>query len=349
MQTMNWQGDRLLILDQTKLPLNQEFIECLTYQRVIEAICRLEVRGAPAIGAAAAFALVLAAKCLQDKENFWLNLEKAKSELAASRPTAVNLCWALEKLWQSILNNKELKPEEITAILEKEAVKIYQEDIAANMRIGKYGAALLPDKGAVLTHCNAGALATCGWGTALGVIREAFRQDKVTMVYADETRPLLQGARITAWELMQDNIPVTLLTDSMAGWAMKNGLVQAIVTGADRIALNGDTANKIGTYSLAVLAEKHSIPLYIAAPVSTIDFAIPDGSHIPIEQRAACEVSCFSSKQTAPEGVVVYNPAFDVTPHELIAAIITEHGVLRKPYIQSIANLKNQLKTQEEN
>ncbi len=349
MQTMKWEGDRLFILDQTKLPGRQEYIECDKYQRVTEAICRLEVRGAPAIGAAAAFALVLAARqfAQENTENFWRKIQIAKEELAASRPTAVNLCWALERLW-SLINSKDIQPVCVAALLEEEASRIYQEDIDANKSIGRYGAALLPGKGAVLTHCNAGALATCGWGTALGVIREAFSQNKVTMVFADETRPLLQGARITAMELMQDKIPVTLITDSMAGWAMKKGLIQSVVTGADRIALNGDSANKIGTYALAVLAREHGIPFYIAAPVSTIDFSIVNGDAIPIEQRAPAEVACFCGLETAPQGVTVYNPAFDVTPHEFITAIITEQGVLQKPFKKSIAQLKEKISLQGE-
>lgn len=343
MYTLKWQGNSLSILDQTKLPVEVEYIDCKDYKRVIEAIRRLEVRGAPAIGAAAAFALTLAAQelAVQQSTNFIKSLELAKQEIAQARPTAVNLFWALEKVWQAV----DVKEKDINIIvkqIETQAVNIYNQDITANKQIGKFGAGVIP-QGSVLTHCNAGALATCGWGTALGVVREAFAQNKIAMVYADETRPLLQGARITAWELAQDNIPVTVITDSMAGWVMKKGFVQSIVTGADRIAANGDTANKIGTYSLAVLAKEHNIPLYIAAPVSTIDFSLTDGEGIPIEERDCNEVRQLCGVQTTPQNIKVYNPAFDVTPQHLIAGIITEYGVLQGNLAEAILNLKNKI------
>ena len=343
-KTLEWKNNSLVIIDQTKLPSQLEYIECKDYKRVATAIERLEVRGAPAIGSAAAFAMVLAAKELCDKslpiKDFLDKLLHAKKAIAASRPTAVNLFWALERVWQESVENKD-KPEDIARELEKAALKIFTEDIRANKKMGKNGAPLLPNNCRVLTHCNAGALATCGWGTALGVIREAHDEGKIKMVYADETRPLLQGSRITAWELMQDNIPVTLITDSMAGWTMKNKLIDVVITGADRIALNGDTANKIGTYTVAVLAKRHNIPFYIAAPKSTIDFSIKTGEQIPIEERKADEVTQILGVATAPEGVKVFNPAFDVTPNELITGIITEYGVLYPPYEVAINELKN--------
>ncbi|MDR2006894.1 MAG: S-methyl-5-thioribose-1-phosphate isomerase [Acidaminococcales bacterium] len=341
MNALEWQGDSLKIIDQTKLPLFLSYIVCSDYERIVQAIRRLEVRGAPAIGACAAFALVLAARknaCLP-KPDFLNALRAAKVEIAGARPTAVNLFWALERVWRRAADNENDVAKTADA-MEAEAVAIFNEDIAANKKIGEYGAAVLPEKCAVLTHCNAGALATCGWGTALGVIRAAFSQGKITMVYADETRPLLQGARITAWELVEDNIPVTLVTDSTAGWVMKKDLAQVIITGADRIALNGDTANKIGTFTLAVLAKRHNIPFYIAAPVSTIDFSIKTGEEIPIEERAAEEVRSVLGASVAPETVKVFNPAFDVTPNELISAIITEKGLLYPPYEGKISSLK---------
>lgn len=343
MYTLKWQKDSLSILDQTKLPLQVEYIECKDYKRVIQAIKLLEVRGAPAIGAAAAFALALAAQeFVHNKQDlFWEKLELAKQEIAQARPTAVNLFWALEKTWQAVdVNEKDLN--KVFQQVEVQALNICNDDIVANKKIGKFGSDLLAH-GSVLTHCNAGALATCGWGTALGVIREAFLQGKINMVYADETRPLLQGARITAWELAQDNIPVTVITDNMAGWVMKKGLVQSIVTGADRIALNGDTANKIGTYSLAILAKEHNIPLYIAAPISTIDFSLLDGEGIPIEERDCKEVMNFAGVQTTPDNIKVYNPAFDVTPNNLIAGIVTEYGVLQGNLSEAIKKLKSQI------
>jgi methylthioribose-1-phosphate isomerase len=342
MNTLEWQGNALKLLDQTKLPLEASYIVCADYQRVTEAIRRLEVRGAPAIGAAAAFALVLAAKALpaEPLPEFLTQLTKARAFIAAARPTAVNLFWALERLWQKAVDG-QTTADAVVERLEREAVRLYEEDIQANKQIGANGAAILPANCAVLTHCNAGALATCGWGTALVVVRSAFAQGKIRMVYADETRPLLQGARITAYELVNDQIPVTLITDSMAGWVMKQGRADVVITGADRIAANGDTANKIGTFSLAVLASRHNIPFYIAAPLSTIDFATKTGEAIPIEERAADEVRKLGGLYTAPPNVAVFNPAFDVTPHELISAIITEKGVVYPPYGENLAKLKN--------
>ncbi len=349
-KTMEWQHNALEILDQTKLPAEISFIKCLTYKRVAEAIKKLEVRGAPAIGAAAGFAMVLAWQQLVQEGRADLQaFAGMRDELIASRPTAVNLSWAANKLYAlaetMVKQNKNAA--EIAAELETLAIKIYDDDIACNKKMGEYGAELLPPHTRILTHCNAGALATCGWGTALGVIRAAHAQGKIDMVYADETRPLLQGARLTVWELMQDNIPVTVITDNMAAWTMKQKGINAVVTGADRIALNGDTANKIGTYGVALAAKHHGIPFYIAAPLSTFDFNIATGAEIPIEERSAEEVKCLQGVVTAPQEAAAFNPAFDVTPAELITGIITEYGVIKPPYLENIKKL--QLKTKEEN
>ena len=347
-KTMEWQHDALEILDQTKLPVEISFIKCTTYLRVAEAIKRLEVRGAPAIGAAAGFAMVLGwQQLMRDDRADLQNFAAIRDELIAARPTAVNLAWAASRLYAKAEAMVGQSAEEIAAALEVLAQKIYADDIACNKKMGEYGAELLPPHTRILTHCNAGALATCGWGTALGVIRAAHAQGKIDMVYADETRPLLQGARLTVWELMQDNIPVTVITDNMAAWTMKQKGINAVVTGADRIALNGDTANKIGTYGVALAAKHHGIPFYIAAPVSTFDFNIATGADIPIEERSADEVRRLQGVVTAPQDAPAYNPAFDVTPAELIAGIITEYGVIKPPYLENIKKL--QLKTKEEN
>lgn len=345
-ETMRWQQGVLNLLDQTRLPQECIFIACRDYERVKLAIQRLEVRGAPAIGAAAAFAMVLGARQLADKPDFLGALNSVRADLISARPTAVNLSWAADKQYKLTekLHEQDYAPYKIIGELEKAAIKIYNEDIARNKKMGEYGAAVLPQDAVVLTHCNAGALATCGWGTALGVLRTAHSQGKLRMVYADETRPLLQGARLTAYELAEDDLPVTLITDNMAAWTMKTKGVNAVVVGADRIAANGDAANKIGTYGVALAAKAHGIPFYIAAPVSTFDFTLTSGEQIPIEERAAEEVRSFRSEQTAPDGVNVFNPAFDVTPSELIAGIITEYGVIRAPYIENIQELQKQSK-----
>jgi len=341
-ETMRWEEGKLFLLDQTKLPQTKEFFACENYIRVRAAIKKLEVRGAPAIGAAAAFGMVLAAREASNRPDFIGTLERMKADLVSARPTAVNLAWACNKLYARAveLNKEEVAPYKIVAALENMAVKIYEADIAINKRMGEFGAQVLPDKAVVLTHCNAGALATCGWGTALGVVRAAHKEGKLVMVYSDETRPLLQGARLTAFELCEDNIPVTVITDNMAAWTMKTKGVNCVVVGADRIASNGDTANKIGTYGVALAAKAHGIPFYIAAPVSTFDFSISDGSQIPIEERKGEEVKTFRSETTAPKKALTFNPAFDVTPHELITGIITEYGVITEPYIENIAKLK---------
>jgi methylthioribose-1-phosphate isomerase len=345
LQSIEWKINSLSLLDQTLLPNRIEYIECHSYQRVAQAIKRLEVRGAPAIGAAAAFGLVLGAKEFDNIQAFWDGIEKVAEELRQTRPTAVNLFWAVERM-MSIINqaNKDSDLIDLVLRLEQEAIAIASEDRDMNYKISQFGAQLFNEPVSILTHCNAGALATAGFGTALGVIRQAFSKGKITRVYADETRPLLQGARLTAWELMQEKIPVTLITDNMAGWVMKNNMVQAVIVGADRITLNGDVANKIGTYSLAVLAKEHNIPFYVAAPVSTFDFIMESGLDIPIEERHADEVTHFSGIAMAPAGVDVFNPAFDVTPNSLVSAIITEYGVLKKPYNETIRILQQKIK-----
>ena len=323
MEAIRWSGATLFLLDQTRLPTQQVWLAYTDHREVAKAIRTMVVRGAPAIGVAAAYAMVLAAQEGARHDNFTNFMEEAKATLAASRPTAVNLFWALDRMercWEVV--GADLPR------LEQEAVAIHREDLAMNEAMGRFGAELVPPNARILTHCNAGALATGGYGTALGVIRAAHAQGKVAMVYADETRPLLQGARLTAYELVQDNIPVTLICDNMAGALMAQGKVDFIVVGCDRMAANGDFANKIGTYALAVLAKHHGVPFYTALPSSTIDMSIPDGSHIPVEQRSGEEVSHFFGVQTGPTGVATWNPSFDVTPHELLSGVITEKGVL---------------------
>jgi methylthioribose-1-phosphate isomerase len=342
---MEWKDKCLYILNQTLLPNHIEYIECCNYKRVAQAIKRLEVRGAPAIGVAAAFGLVLGAKELCNSQDFWNGIEEVAEKLRRTRPTAVNLFWAIKRMMSVIQNaDKGSNIMDVITALEKEAIAIAAEDRDMNHKISQYGAQLFNEPISILTHCNAGALATSGFGTALGVVRQAFSEGKITRVFADETRPLLQGARLTAWELMQENIPVTLITDNMAGWVMKKDMVQAVIVGADRIALNGDVANKIGTYSVAVLAKEHNIPFYVAAPISTFDFTMKSGFDIPIEERHIEEVTHFSGLATAPEGVDVFNPAFDVTPNSLVSAIITESGILKPPYHQTIIALQQKIK-----
>lgn len=348
-ETMRWENSKLILLDQTKLPQESALIFCDNYVRVRDAIKRLEVRGAPAIGAAAAFAMVLGAKEVSDKPDFLGALTKIKQDLIDARPTAVNLSWGVNKIYTlaAKLVDDFMPPYKIIKCLENEAIRIYEDDIAINKKIGRYGAEILPDNTVLLTHCNAGALATCGWGTALGVVREAYSLGKLKMVYADETRPLLQGARLTAYELTEDNIPVTVITDNMAAWTMKTRGINAVVVGADRIAANGDTANKIGTYGIALAAKALNVPFYIAAPLSTFDFTVACGEQIPIEERNDKEVRGFREEITVPEKACVFNPAFDVTPAELITGIITEYGVIKNPSTESIKLLQNHL--EEEN
>jgi methylthioribose-1-phosphate isomerase len=342
--TLHWVGGvdgRLWLIDQTRLPVECREIECATVEDVWDAIRRLRVRGAPAIGVAAAYGLVLGVQpaAADDRGRFDARLHEVADYLATSRPTAVNLFWALDRMRRVADGAPNLPPAAIRERLLGEAQTIEREDREMCAAIGRHGAALLADGQGVLTHCNAGGLATAGDGTALAVIFAAAAQGKRLQVYADETRPLLQGARLTTWELVQRGIPVTLICDSMAGWVMREGRVQAVITGADRIAANGDTANKIGTYSVALLARAHGIPFYVAAPSSTFDLSLSSGTAIPIEQRPADEVTHGLGRQTAPENVDVYNPAFDVTPAEHIAAIITERGVIRPVNSEAIETL----------
>lgn len=332
--TLQWRGGiegTLRMIDQTRLPVELVEIELETVEQVWEAIRVLRVRGAPAIGVAAAYGVVLGIRenLSLDRKSFNARLKNVADELATSRPTAVNLFWALDRMKACAEANVERSPKEMTERLLQEAQTIEREDREMCAAIGRHGAELLKDGEGVLTHCNAGGLATAGDGTALSVMFAAAASGKSIHVYADETRPLLQGARLTAWELQQRNIPTTLICDSMAGWVMKQKKVAAVVTGADRIAANGDAANKIGTYSVALLAKAHGIPFYVAAPSSTFDFALSSGEDIPIEERNPDEITHGFGRQTAPEGIETYNPAFDVTPAELIAAIITERGVIQ--------------------
>ena len=341
--TLEWLHNGVNFLDQTKLPLEETYVLATDYQQVATVIRDMIVRGAPAIGVSAAMGVALGVSQSTATDIAGLNADVATicDTLAATRPTAVNLFWAIQRMRDryNALAGANTPIAEIKAALIAEAQQMYDEDIAACKAMGAHGAALLPQEGTILTHCNAGALATCGYGTALGVIRAAVERGHKIDVFADETRPYLQGARLTAWELLHDNIPTTVLCDNMAGALMRQGRIQAVIVGADRIAANGDTANKIGTYSVAVLAKEHGIPFYVAAPLSTIDLATTHGDDIPIEQRAATEVTHSNGKQMTPNGAAIQNPAFDVTPAKYITAIITEHGVLRAPYTQSIQQM----------
>jgi methylthioribose-1-phosphate isomerase len=330
--TVEWKNGAVRLLDQSRLPGSVEFLDCHDYQTVAEAIRTLKVRGAPAIGVTAAMGVALGAQAVSAKE--YLSFAQAVlticDELAATRPTAVNLFWAIERMKRKLQSLEAHSISSIQQALLKESQAILEEDISLCKTMGRHGAELIKDGQTVLTHCNAGSLATAGYGTALGVIRAAWEQGKKINVIADETRPVLQGSRLTAWELMQDQIPVTLITDNMAGSLMRQGKIHLCIVGADRIAANGDVANKIGTYSVAVLAKAHNIPFYVAAPYSTIDLKMTSGDEIPIEQRNPLEVTTIhGSHQVAPKDVAVYNPAFDVTPAELITGIITERGVFK--------------------
>jgi methylthioribose-1-phosphate isomerase len=330
--TVEWKNGAVRLLDQSRLPESIEFLDCRDVDAVAVAIRELKVRGAPAIGVTAAMGVALGAQSIAstDYDVFAKTLVTICDRLAATRPTAVNLFWAIERMKQKLVALRAEPIASIKAALMKESQAILEEDIALCKAIGRHGADLIQGGQTVLTHCNAGALATAGYGTALGVIRAACEQGKKIQVIADETRPVLQGARLTAWELMQDQIPVTLITDNMAGSLMRQGKIHLCVVGADRIAANGDVANKIGTYSVAVLAKAHGIPFYVAAPYSTIDLSTKSGADIPIEQRNPLEVTTIHGSQPiAPTGVAVYNPAFDVTPAELISGIITERGVFK--------------------
>lgn len=329
-------GDKVIFVDQLRLPVEESLVECRDYQSVATAIKTMVVRGAPAIGISAAYGLYLASKeaaeISKDHDDFRSFMNEAADYLANSRPTAVNLFWAIKRM---LAKYEEVASQDFATIvsaLQQEALDIAAEDEKMNYSIGEFGNDLILPGSGVLTHCNAGALATGGYGTALGVIRAAHENNKNIHVFVDETRPFLQGARLTAWELKQDNIPFTLITDNMAGYFMKQGRIQAVVVGADRIAANGDVANKIGTYSVAILAKEHGIPFYVAAPVSTLDLSIASGDEIVIEQRDAAEVTSWAGIPTAPEGTQAAHPAFDVTPNRYITAIITDRGVVHPPY-----------------
>ncbi len=343
-KTVEWTNEGIRMIDQRLLPTEEKYLMLRSWEEVAEAIKKMVVRGAPAIGVSAAMGLALGASqsvgmSVADLEDDFTYMCQVMGE---TRPTAVNLFWAIERMRDRFNREKgnTKSVEEIKASLVAEAQKIFQEDIAANRAIGRFGADLIADGDTVLTHCNAGALATAGdYGTALGVIRGARDAGKRVAVIADETRPFLQGLRLTAWELAKDNIPVTVITDNMAGHVMKNGDVNVVVVGADRIAANGDAANKIGTYMVAVLARKHEIPFYVAAPITTLDLSLKSGQEIPIEQRDRKEVTHIRGQQMAPDGIEVSNPAFDVTPNDLITAIITDRGVARAPYTESLRKL----------
>jgi methylthioribose-1-phosphate isomerase len=337
-ETVQWTAQGVVMIDQTKLPHVVEFVTCKNYEEVADAIRTMVVRGAPAIGVAAAMGVALGA-AQADANHFDEQFEALCGTLAGTRPTAVNLFWAIDRMKRVHAAKRTLGVEAVRAALVDEAQKVYAEDIAINRAIGRHGAPLVPDGKTVLTHCNAGALATAGYGTALGVIRAAVEAGKQINVFADETRPFLQGARLTVWELQQDGIPVKLITDNMAGHFLKSGRIGCVVVGADRIARNGDVANKIGTYSVAVLAKENGVPFYVAAPVSTLDLTLATGDQIPIEQRPAREVTEVFGVPLAPAGTEVENPAFDVTPHRYVTGIITEHGVAMPDFAESLPRL----------
>jgi len=346
-KTIEWTDDGVRMIDQTKLPREEVYLTCRDYREMAEAIRSMVIRGAPAIGVAAAMGVALGVKNSQATTVTELRAEfdRIAETISRTRPTAVNLFWAVDRMrrvFEELLAGPLPDAEKLAAVksrLVEEAQGVLAEDVAINRAMGRHGAALLPDAGTVLTHCNAGALATGGYGTALGVIRAAVAAGKKLQVFADETRPFLQGARLTAWELMQDGIPVTLITDNMAGHFMKQGEIKAVIVGADRIAANGDVANKIGTYSVAVLAHAHGIPFYVAAPISTLDLRLASGDLIPIEERSSAEVTQLAGISIAPANVVARHPAFDVTPHRYVTAIVTERGVARAPFTESLRTL----------
>jgi methylthioribose-1-phosphate isomerase len=340
-QTLEWTDQGVRFLDQTKLPTEETYVTCKTHEQVADVIRNMVVRGAPAIGVAAAMGIALGVNNSPAESVTGLkhDLDQICDLIGKTRPTAVNLFWAIGRMQEKFERVRIWPTLQIKRALIEEAQRMHAEDIAANQAMGRHGATLMPTEGGVLTHCNAGALATAGYGTALGVIRAAVEQGKKIHVYADETRPFLQGSRLTAWELMKDGIPTTVISDNMAGAMMQQGKIGAIIVGADRVAANGDVANKIGTYTVAILAKEHGIPFYVAAPISTIDLACPDGTHIPIEQRNPKEVTHIAGKQMVPDGVSIENPAFDVTPAKYVAAIITEKGIARAPYNESLQKL----------
>ena len=334
-KTIEWKNDRVVMLDQRLLPHREVYRVCRDYQQVASAIRDMVIRGAPAIGVAAAMGVALGALKAPPK-TFDREFERILSTLAKTRPTAVNLFWALQRMRQIYSDKRSQGIDVVKRALKEEAQKIYQQDIAANKQLGKFGASLLRNTKKIMTHCNAGALATAGYGTALGVLRALKDSGKEFEVFVNETRPFLQGARLTAWELCKEKIPATLITDSMAGYLMQRGKIDAVLVGCDRVAANGDVANKIGTYTIAVLAHRHAIPFYVAGPTTSIDVNCAAGKDIPIEERDATEVSHIFGKPLAPNGIRILNPAFDVTSHDLITAIITEKGVIHPPYQQNI-------------
>lgn len=341
MRPLFFENGILKLIDQTRLPSEYVLVECRTYQDTARAIRDMLVRGAPAIGVTAAYGVALGAAAIESNSIpiFFAELDRICEVLRNTRPTAVNLFWAIERMHKTAVENKDKTVKSLQELLFLEAQKMDREDVEANRAIGENGSPLLKDSCTVLTHCNAGALATCGYGTALSVIRVAREQGKQIRVFADETRPYLQGARLTAWELQQDGIPVTLICDNMAGHFMKSGDIQCVIVGADRIARNGDTANKIGTYSVAVLARENGIPFYVAAPSSTIDASMATGDSIPIEERSPEEVTHIRGIRIAPEGIDVRNPAFDVTPARYISGIITEKGIVYPPFEENFRKL----------
>jgi methylthioribose-1-phosphate isomerase len=338
--TIDWQDDVIVMVDQRKLPGQEIYVRCRTAQEVARAIRTMVIRGAPAIGVAAAMGIALGVRRSSAKgtRQLAVDFQKICDMMAATRPTAVNLFWAIDRMKRAFSDAAQAgaSPDEIAARLETEARRIHDEDVASCRAMGGFGAVVVPDGARVLTHCNAGALATAGYGSALGVVRAAVEQGKRIAVIADETRPFLQGARLTAWELLRDGIQTTVITESMAGPLMRAGDIDLVVVGADRIAANGDTANKIGTYTVAVLAHEHKLPFYVTAPLSTVDLATPDGEHIPIEERDQREVTHLGSSRLTPIGAKIRNPAFDVTPHRYITGIITEKGIIRPPYTESL-------------
>jgi methylthioribose-1-phosphate isomerase len=343
--TIELQDDAIVMVDQRKLPAQEIYVRCRNAQEVAKAIRTMVIRGAPAIGVAAAMGIALGMRRSGAKgtRQYAVEFQKICAMMAATRPTAVNLFWAIDRMKRAFAEGAQAgeSAEEISARLEREARAIHDEDVASCRAMGAFGAEMVPDGARVLTHCNAGALATAGYGSALGVIRAAVEQGKRIAVFADETRPFLQGARLTAWELVRDGINTTVITESMAGPLMRAGEIDIVVVGADRIAANGDTANKIGTYTVAVLAHEHAIPFYVAAPLSTIDLSTPDGDHIPIEERDQREVSHLGSSRLTPEGAKIRNPAFDVTPHRYIAGIITERGIYRPPFADTLRSVRD--------
>jgi methylthioribose-1-phosphate isomerase len=343
-KTIEWKDDHIVILDQRRLPNQEVYLKCWDFDTVVDAIRDMAIRGAPAIGVAAALGLALGAVRIETRDMgaFVRGFEELCHRMRRARPTAVNLFWAIQRMERILHSVGSGGVKEVVERLKSEALAVLEEDIEINRRIGRAGKALLQDGDTVLTHCNAGTLATAGYGTALGVIRAAVAEGKRVRVLADETRPRLQGARLTTWELARDGIPVTLITDNMAGSIMKKGEISLVLVGADRIARNGDVANKIGTYGLAALARVHKIPFYVAAPVSTIDFDLKEGSQIPIEERDPGEITEIGSERIAPVGVSVMNPAFDVTPSRYVDGIITERGILRRPFGRAIGTLMSQ-------